>query len=117
MDCGFIAQDRNNVQAGNRRDFARNVPIGSLAVNLSYALRDANKPVVDQTGLAGKYDFVLEYSRDIQSQPRADAISVTDALKHDLGLKLESATAPVAVLVLDHVEEPSPNRPGPGPRH
>lgn len=110
-DCGVIAKDRKNVARGNTRYFARNVSMASLATTLSYTStsRDAGKPVVDGTGLSGNYDFVFEYTPDNPSQPQPESISLTGALKDDLGLKLETANAPVDVLMLDHIEEPSPN--------
>jgi len=109
LDCGVIAKDRKNVAPGNTRYFGRNVSMTSLAVTLGTSLRDADKPVIDKTGLTGNYDFVFEYTPDNLNQPQANGIRLTDALKDDLGLKLEPATAPVDVLILDHVEEPSAN--------
>jgi bla regulator protein BlaR1 len=111
LDCGVIAHDRKNVATGNTRYFARNVSMASLATTLSYTStsRDSGKPVVDETGLTGNYDFIFEFTPDNSNQPQPDAISLTGALKDDLGLKLEPATAPVEVPILDHIEEPSPN--------
>ena len=110
LDCGVIAHDRKNVAAGNTRYFARNVSMASLAVTLTYASRELGKPIVDKTGLTGNYDFVFEYTPENSlSQPRPDGIRLTDALKDDLGLKLEPATAAVDVFILDHIEPPTPN--------
>ena len=111
LDCGVIAHDRKNVAAGNTRYFARNVSMASLAITLCYteAARDTGKPVVDKTGLAGNYDFVFEYTPEDLSQSHPDGITLTGALKDDLGLKLVPANAGVDVLVLDHIEEPTPN--------
>ncbi len=79
------------------------------------------RPVVDQTGLTGKYDFVLTWTPD-ESQfrsfggapppPPADVEAPPDlftAIQEQLGLKLESSKAPVDVVVIDHVEKPSDN--------
>ncbi len=61
------------------------------------------QPIDDATGLAGKYDFKLEWSpRDDPSDSRP---SIYTAMQ-ELGLKLESAKGPVQVLVIDHVEKP-----------
>jgi uncharacterized protein (TIGR03435 family) len=74
------------------------------------------RPIVDRTGITGLIDFALVFT-----PPQAVAISdpanadpsapppFQTALKEELGLKLESATGPVDVLVIDHVEEPTPN--------
>ena len=76
---------------------------------------DVDRAVLDQTGLSGTFDFSLEYTPLLNGQPPegfpADMTGPTflEALKEQLGLKLVSQTGPVDVLVLDHVEEPSPN--------
>ena len=65
------------------------------------------RPVVDRTGLAGRYDFQLRYSAD-PARPSSFP-SVFNAVQEQLGLRLESARAPVQVVVVDHVERPTPN--------
>ncbi len=75
------------------------------------------RPVVDQTGLVGKFDFVIEFTpqlnRPVQPgaefQPDPTGPTFLEALREQLGLRLESQTGPVDVLVIDHVEEPSAN--------
>ena len=64
--------------------------------------------VVNKTGVTGKYDFSLSWSP--AEQPTADSgPSIFTALQEQLGLKLVPAKGPVDVLVVDHVEQPSPN--------
>ena len=70
------------------------------------------RPVVDRTGLTGRYDFQLSWSSDAVStvpseQERPPSIFI--ALQEQLGLKLESARGPVELLVIDHAEKPTPN--------
>ncbi len=69
-----------------------------------------DRPVVDQTGLAGRFDFVLKWTPDgaETSDPNAPPELFT-AIQEQLGLKLEPVKAPVDVLVIDHVERPSEN--------
>lgn len=81
-----------------------------------------DKPVVDQTGLPGRYDFNLNWTPD-QSQfgsfgiqippPNPDdpnaPPSLFTALPEQLGLKLEVSKANVDVMVIDHIEKPSAN--------
>jgi len=77
-----------------------------------------DRPVIDNTGIAGKYDFHLEYAID-QSTPRFNAPdgpagdrtgpSIFTAVQEQLGLKLESTRGPGEALVIDHVERPSEN--------
>lgn len=72
-------------------------------------------PVVDGTGLKGSYDFTLSFSSadKVQLAPAAGAansepngaLSVFDAVNHQLGLKLEKTKRPYPVLVIDHIEE------------
>lgn len=68
------------------------------------------KPVVDQTGLAGRFDFRLKWTPDDapSSDPNAPPGFFT-AIQEQLGLKLEAVKAPVDVLVIDKVERPSAN--------
>jgi uncharacterized protein (TIGR03435 family) len=67
--------------------------------------------VIDKTGLTGRYDFELHWAPD--DTPAESALaggpSIFTAVQEQLGLKLESATAPVDVLVIDSAEQPSPN--------
>jgi uncharacterized protein (TIGR03435 family) len=72
-----------------------------------------DRPVVDQTGLTGRYDFVLRWTPDdappsFKERPDAPPGLFT-AVQQELGLKLESTKAPVDVLVVDGVERPSAN--------
>jgi uncharacterized protein (TIGR03435 family) len=70
-----------------------------------------DRPVVDQTGLAGRYDFTLRYTAD-ESRASDDPNAPPDiftAVQEQLGLKLEPAKAQADVLVIDRVEKPSAN--------
>jgi len=82
-------------------------PIATLADQLS---RVAGRPVVDKTGLAGRFDMTLKWTPD-SSAPSSDSdgLSIFTAVQEQLGLKLEPTKAPIPVLVIDHVEMPSAN--------
>jgi len=72
------------------------------------------RPVIDDTGLNGQYDFTLSWSPDDVRARNAEAAdpsgpSLFTALQDQLGLKLESKKAPVEVIVIDHIGKPSPN--------
>ncbi len=69
-------------------------------------------PILDQSGLSGKFDVNIEFVKDpggpdIDSD--ASGPTFTGALKKQLGLKLVKQTGPVAVFVIDHIERPSEN--------
>jgi uncharacterized protein (TIGR03435 family) len=68
-----------------------------------------NRPVVDRTGLTGGYDLVVEYAPNELGSETAAGASIFTALQEQLGLKLESTTGPVDVLVVDHAEPPTPD--------
>jgi uncharacterized protein (TIGR03435 family) len=65
--------------------------------------------VVDQTGLAGFYEFTLTWAADDAPAGDEPGPSLFAALYEQLGLKLEPAKGPVEVLVIDHVEKPDAN--------
>ncbi len=71
------------------------------------------RPVIDQTGLTGGYDFFLDYLPDqpLDQELPADATgpSFVEAVKTQLGIKLIRQTAAVDFVIVDHVERPSPN--------
>jgi uncharacterized protein (TIGR03435 family) len=81
-----------------------------------------DRPVVDQTGLKGRFDFQLQWTPDETTQfaspggpppkPPEGAETQPDlftAIQQQLGLKLESTRAQTDVLVIDKVEKPSEN--------
>jgi uncharacterized protein (TIGR03435 family) len=83
--------------------------------------RVLDRPVVDQTGLAGKFDFTLEWRPDTAQTaaqgPNAPALppevasrpDIFTAFQEQIGLKLESMKTPVEVFVIDQVQKPSEN--------
>jgi len=94
---------------------ARNVTIGQVADFVSWLAR-LDRPVVDQTGLSGQFDFVLEFTHlpkgapaDPNASPGSGGTTLQEALDEQLGLKLKAATARRNTLVIDRVERPSAN--------
>jgi uncharacterized protein (TIGR03435 family) len=65
--------------------------------------------VRDETGLEGTYDYTLEWTPDDQAHAESSGPSLFIALKEQLGLKLEMQKRPVDVVIIDHIERPSPN--------
>ena len=69
-----------------------------------------DRPVVDQTGLAGRYDFVLTWSPDDATADSPNpAPGLFTAIHEQLGLKLEPIKGPADVYVIDNVDKPSEN--------
>jgi uncharacterized protein (TIGR03435 family) len=85
-----------------------NVPLRLLPLLL---MPQVGRPVLDQTGLTGRYDLDLKWTPDEDTGERsADAPpGLMTAIQEQLGLKLEATKGPVKVLVIDHVERPSAN--------
>ena len=69
----------------------------------------AGRAVVDKTGLPDRYDVKLEWTPDDAPTTDSSAPSLFTAIQEQLGLKLTSAEEPLPVLVIHHVEQPSPN--------
>jgi bla regulator protein BlaR1 len=102
---------------------SQGVPIRILTDQLSQIL---GQTVLDKTGLTGNYAFTLHWTPDAAENarfrdaeiaagapapgsPDPNGPPLVTALEQQLGLKLESHTAPVQTLVVDHVEFPTEN--------
>ena len=98
---------------GRMRIGGRSETMEAFAMNLPGP--GVDRPVVDRTGLFGGFDLSLEWQPDdpqspgANSQPDKDGPTLLEALREQLGLKLEPQTGPITVLVVDHVEKPMPN--------
>jgi bla regulator protein blaR1 len=80
-----------------------------------------DRPVLNQTELPGRYDFTLNWTPDesqfapmgVRVPPPTDTANqdppLYTAIEEQIGLKLEATRAPADVLVIDHVDHPSPN--------
>jgi uncharacterized protein (TIGR03435 family) len=96
---------------------AKVVTMDYFAFRLSQVL---DRPVINQTKLPGSFDFDLAYTREpppgipenalLNGQPLdTSGPTIFDALRRQLGLKLEATKGPVQILVIDHAERPSEN--------
>jgi uncharacterized protein (TIGR03435 family) len=96
----------------------RNATMAEFASVMQRAVLD--RPVLDQTKIEGRYDFMLRWTPD-ESQftslggvhPQPDLPDAPPdlftAIQQEAGLKLDSTKAMVDVLVIDKVEKPSEN--------
>ena len=99
--------------------FGSNAPIPAFTSFLQSLVLD--RPVVDQTGLTGRYDLTVTFTPDDSlfngrpppySKPADDvepAPNLFEAIQQQLGLKLTAAKTQVDVLAIDHIEKPSAN--------
>jgi uncharacterized protein (TIGR03435 family) len=97
-----------NSNGYNSKITAKCQPMASLAKVLSGQL---HRSVIDKTALTGNYDLTLQWTPDgAPASTEADSSpSIYTAVQEQLGLKLQSAKAPVEVLVVDHAATPSEN--------
>jgi uncharacterized protein (TIGR03435 family) len=94
---------------------ARNTTMGEFTSLLQRALLD--RPVVDKTGLTGKYDFNLQWAPDNSQFGGGVAAAPSDApdapfftaIQQQLGIRLEATKGPVDALIVDQAEHPSAN--------
>ncbi len=101
----------------NRLLTCRNMSIAELCDELQ---REAGgyifNPVLDKTGIEGRFDFMLAFSSadriphetseaESEASTPNGAISLFDAMSHQLGLKLEKQKRALPVLVIDHLEQ------------
>ena len=92
------------------------LPMSAIA---GYLERVANRPVVDRTGLTGQFNVTLRFNPNLGGlpDPAANASlaeleerpSIFTAVREQWGLKLEPATAPLDVLVIDAATQPAPD--------
>jgi uncharacterized protein (TIGR03435 family) len=80
-----------------------NISMPELAARLSGFLR---RPVLDQTGLAGTYDF--EYRTGNEDPDSSATVGIIQSMQ-EIGLKLAQGKGPVEAIVIDHIERPSEN--------
>jgi uncharacterized protein (TIGR03435 family) len=104
-------------QATKRTMAAQGLSTKALADYLSQPTSGLDRPVVDKTGLSSTYDFILNWvphwNRFLRGSGDSSAsVEEADTLFEALaqiGLKLQPATAPIDLIVIDHVERPSEN--------
>jgi uncharacterized protein (TIGR03435 family) len=69
--------------------------------------RIAQTPVVDTTGIIGRYDFTIELAPPQDDNKYSLTPDLLLAGVERLGLKVESRKTPVEILVIDHAEKPA----------
>jgi uncharacterized protein (TIGR03435 family) len=102
------------VFSGLRTLHADSAPFSGFAAVLDSLPELMERAIVDKTGLQGKFTFDLKWQTANLSAGGTSATdsvgpSIFAALQEQLGLRLESATAPVDVIVIEQIETPTEN--------
>lgn len=118
MTCNYMLMPRAGkmILGGARHTSMKLVAdfLGGLGENFGLVSR----PVVDQTGLTGRYDFTLEFAQPQRpsAEPTADSDQASpagpdliQAAREQLGLQFKPGKAVLSMPVIDHVERPTEN--------
>lgn len=107
-DCGRIEA----LPSSRLREGARQISMSLLASYLPQA-GNLDRPVLDQTGLSGTYDFSFEHTPQHADRANPHGMPADSAFQQDLanqlGLRLEPQTAATQVFIIDHVERLAEN--------
>lgn len=98
--------DKSMERVSNGRVIGRAISIE----NIVHAIPSDGRLIVDKTDQGGKkFDFDLKWTPDNQPVDMDSGPSLFTALEEQLGLRLVSSKAQERVLVIDHIERPTPN--------
>jgi uncharacterized protein (TIGR03435 family) len=101
---GWMDQ-QNGESSGRHIEALTNTSMADLALILH-----VDRPVIDQTGLKGRYDFNLQWTVDDTQTTAPDAPpGLFTAIQDQIGLKLERVKAPADVLAIDKAQRPGAN--------
>ncbi len=96
---------RSGISGSRGHMLAENASTREIAESLSVRV---GRPVIDQTGLKGGFNFDLQFTPDdgqVKASSEDAAPSIFTALKEQLGLELIRSKAPVELFVIDHIEK------------
>jgi uncharacterized protein (TIGR03435 family) len=88
-------------RSGEGRVWGTGILVSELIASL---IPSAGRPIVDATGLTGRFDLDLKWTPDPVS---ADGVSLFTAIRDQLGLRLEPTSAPMEVLIIERAERPA----------
>ncbi|HLJ17191.1 MAG TPA: M56 and DUF3738 domain-containing protein [Bryobacteraceae bacterium] len=122
VDCGYVTGPFSGYEPGLLQLEGSKVHVADLIKELAFIL---NRPVLDKTGFTGEFDLKLSFTPDdalmrlpgfgpgdaggSRAATDSNLPNIFSALEEELGLKLVPAKGPVEVLIIDHVERPTPN--------
>jgi len=114
IPCGSVGPAPASMP-GRGRIVANGLTMTRLASFLKNPFTGVDRPVVDRTGLTGAFDLSVEWSLapdpapSPNSQVEDSRPTFLEALREQLGLTLKSTKGPVDLLVIDHIERPTPD--------
>jgi bla regulator protein BlaR1 len=107
------------IRGGNGYVTGQGATLAMMAANYAnYPV--VGRPVTDRTGLTGLYDWRIEFVPAFLNGPNPDSPPIANpaadsgpnlftALQEQLGLKLQGEKTQVEYVVIDHVEQPTPD--------
>jgi len=104
-----VAADQSHGSSSdNGRMTATALSMDSFADSLEYFSETGDRVVLNRTGLAGEYDFKLNWTEDPGGgvPPDSEFPGLFTALEEQLGLKLESQKGPVPVVIIESAVKP-----------
>lgn len=107
-DPNGLPDENDSENGGESTVVFTNAPLSLLVTVLDFRV---DRPVVDRTGVDGRYDLKLRYTMD-ESRAPTDGIAAPGlftAMEEQLGLKLEPMRSEANVMVIDKVERPGAN--------
>lgn len=112
-ECGDGKEIRAPGAPRHVRSGGRDMSMDAIASWLS-GTGDLDFPIVNQSGLAGTFDFIIEFEPEhpenvTTSNAPVEGPSFLDAMKDQLGLQLKKQMGTASFFIVDHVEYPSAN--------
>jgi uncharacterized protein (TIGR03435 family) len=116
VPCGIGNLGLPASASGRVRIGGRGLTMGEIAGSLGGDTL-IDRPVVDGTGLKGTFDYSLEWSQELHFpgppppdyDPDPNGPSLREALQKQLGVTLKAERGAIDVIVVDHIERPTPN--------
>ena len=108
---GLKIKEAPSDEKGTERSSDGNLVARAMLIeNLIYSIPADGRLIFDKTGLGEKkFDFDLKWTPENRLNNGDSGPSLFTALEEQLGLKLVPSKAPGKILVIDHIEKPSPN--------
>jgi uncharacterized protein (TIGR03435 family) len=106
-DPNGLLDQQGGTSNGRHVEALKNTSMAELAFILQFHV---DRPVVDQTGLKGRYDLNVQWTVDDAQTDAPDAPpGLAAAMQEQVGLRLDRVKGPADVLVLDKVDKPGAN--------